>query len=96
MTEVPSEQMRLDDALNSGKPEVIRAKLAALLRNVDRGDGNIAIYSAQVCMAELLRLSVMKLEKSSKRLECLTIILIVLTVALIVIGFPPFLEIVRR
>jgi len=84
-------KMRLDDALASGDPKVIRGKLAALLKNVDQGNGHITIYSAQVLMAELLRLSTDNVEKSSKRLECLTIILVILTIALIVIGLPPFL-----
>ena len=91
---MPNGNMR--DVIESRDPERIKRKLGELLQNVGTGTGRITIYSALLCSLVLETLAVEKLQNSSKRLECLTIILIVLTIALIVIGFPPFLEVVKR
>ena len=96
MQPAAARDMRLDDALASGDPAVIRAKLAALLRNVDDGGGQITIYSAQVCMAELLRISIEKVEKSSNRLEWLTKVLIVLTIILGLVAVPPAIDAIKH
>jgi hypothetical protein len=105
IAEIRLQQSSLDDPTpalpkkrrrSSGDARRIENKLGELLSKLDAGTGPITVDSAQLCIAALQHLAVERLERSSKHLEWLNWALMILTVALFVVAFPPFLETLRR
>lgn len=92
-----SDLSRVQDVIKSHDETVIEKKLVELLEDVGTGTGSpITIYCAQLCSIELQRIAVGRLHESSKNLECLTKVLIVLTIVLGVFAVPPAIEAIRH
>jgi hypothetical protein len=87
----------LQDVIASGDEARVREKLVALLQDVGDGMGMpITIYCAQLCAVELERQAAEKIAASSKKLERLTKVLIWLTVVLAILTLPLSWEVTRR
>jgi len=66
--------------------------LLAMLKEID----NEPVHWTPVVIAELTRRGVLRVERLSRRLEKLTIALILLTVVLAIFAAPPALEVLQR
>lgn len=87
----------VQEVIASHDPKKVEQKLVELLQDVGTGTGSpITIYCAQLCLAELELQMIVKLEKSSKRLELFSIVLIVLTIGLMILAAPPFIEALKH
>ena len=92
-----SRDVEVQEVVASGDPKKLREKLIGLLEPFEDGMGMpVTIYVAQVVQGELQRIAVEKLEESSNRLEKLTKVLIVLTVVLMILAIPPAVEVLGR
>ena len=85
----------MERAIHGQRP--VREKLVGLLQDVGDGMGiPITIYCALLCAIELQRHATEKVELSSSRLERLTKVLIGLTIVLGLLTLPLALEVVKR
>ena len=87
----------LRDVIASGDEPQLREKLLGLLKDVEDGMGMpITIYCAQLCAIELERQAAERIAASSRTLERLTRTLIWLTIILAALTLPLTWEVLRH